>query len=111
MTIQEVVAALELEVAAERSIAARSPGQRLGPVELCHGRRLGRQRVGDAASAPQCGGVADLLGLSGVIITENARPDEETSGAPTKRTCAPADAKGSFAVVAHLAQMGIQGAE
>jgi hypothetical protein len=113
VTIQEVVAALGLEVAAGEVDSREVTGGYVSDLLSCvmAGASAGNVWV-TLQAHPNVVAVADLLGLSGVIITENARPDEETIGrANEKNVPLLLTPKGSFAVVAHLAQMGIQGAE
>ena len=54
--------------------------------------------------------VASLLGLSGVIITEGARPDQETlARAENEGVVLMATPKTTFTVVAELSSLGVRG--
>ncbi len=113
MTIQEIVAALDLEVVAGTADDRQVTGGYVSDLLSCVMAGAAGGNVWVTLQAhPNVVAVADLLGLAGVIITENTRPDAETIGrANEKDIPLLATPKGSFAIVARLGQMGISGAE
>ena len=113
LTVQEIVSALSLEVAAGADELDRSCGRIcFGFAELCSGRRRCWERLGDLAGSRQRNriAIAALLDLVCVIITEGARPDDamltsaNEKGIPTLLSSEP-----TFAVVGRLFQLGISG--
>lgn len=113
MTIQDMISALLLKVAAGKgNLANEITGGYASDLLSCvmAGAAEGNLWV-TLQAHPNVVAVADLLNLAGVVITEGAQPDAETiSRADEKGIPLLLTTENTFTIVGKLCELGISGA-
>jgi len=112
MTIQDVVSALSLQVAAgDQGLDNKVSGGYASDLLSCVMAGAAEANLWVTLQAhPNVVAVADLLNLAGVLITEGAQPDDETvSRANEKGIPLLLTSEHTFVIVGKLCQLGISG--